>query len=470
VKTVNKDNDYLRISFLYPSTQANMNQLNHQAVKDADKCTFIRELSFCIPDQSALTNYLHQMKQLLKVVTQKEKMRKQMSELKKQESLKLTKGSVPRLPQVFPRPSPAGKTNGVLEAHKNGLRFFGAKRSKQPVDILYRNVRHAFFQPCTAKEMIVILHFQLYDEIMVGKKKTRDIQFCLEASELSQSLSKASRFGDPDEFEEERRERAMRKKYNEAFRRFAQQVQAQVNNNFEFDIPYTELGFFGVPFKSRVLIQPTADCLVQLVEPPFFVLSLQEIEICCLERVSFQLKQFDAIFVLKNYSKPVVRIDAIPMESLEGIKKWLDQYNIAFFERPDSLQWKRILKSVREDPQGFFEQGGWQDILRPPSDEEEDPADMDDEDFDDDEFAGDDDDEDSLEMVSGSDSDAFSGDDEDDDEDEMEDDDDESAPDWDELEEEAEQEDMRRKKKRMQKGEDFSDDEDARPRKKTKRK
>ena len=50
---------------------------------------------------------------------------------------------------------------------------------------------------------------------------------------------------------------------------------------------------------------------------------------------------------------------------------------------------------MREDPQGFFEQGGWQDILRPPSDEEEDPADLDDEDFDDDDaFGVEDDDED----------------------------------------------------------------------------
>ena len=60
------------------------------------------------------------------------------------------------------------------------------------------------------------------------------------------------------------------------------------------------------------------------------------------------------------------------------------QYNISFYERPDSLQWKRVMKSIKDDPQGFFEQGGWQDILQPPSSEEEDPAELEDEDFSDD--------------------------------------------------------------------------------------
>ena len=289
IKNVVKDNDYLRINFLHPGTQANLNQMNHVAVAQARNASFIRELSFCIPDQTALTNYVHQIKQLLKVVRQRKIMNDQLKSLKKQESLKLAKGTVPRLTQVFPRPNIVGKTSGILEAHRNGLRFFSTKKSKVPIDILYKNIRHAFFQPCDAKEMIVALHFHLYDDIMVGKKKTKDVQFCMEVAELSQSLTKASRYGDPDEFEEERREREMRKKSNTAFQRFAKQVESQVNNMFEFDIPYKKLGFYGVPFKSFVFIQPTVNCLVQLIEPPFFVLSLQDIEICSLERVSVSI-------------------------------------------------------------------------------------------------------------------------------------------------------------------------------------
>lgn len=286
IKNVTKDNEYLRINFLYPGTQANMDQLNHKAVKDAKTSSFIRELTYCIPDQNALNNYIHQIKQLSKMVKQREDMKRKKAEVKKQEPLKLAKGQVPRLTQVFPRPNIAGKTSGTLEAHRNGLRFFSAKKVKQPIDILYKNVRHAFFQPCDAREMIVAIHFHLYDDIMIGRKKTKDVQFCMEATELSQSLSKNSRYGDPDEYEEERRERMMRKKYNKLFQTFAKEVEAQVNNLFDFDIPYKKLGFYGVPYKSLVFVQPTVNCLIQLIEPPFFVLSLQDIEICSLERVS----------------------------------------------------------------------------------------------------------------------------------------------------------------------------------------
>ena len=34
----------------------------------------------------------------------------------------------------------------------------------------------------------------------------------------------------------------------------------------EFDTPFRELGFHGVPFRSTVLLQPTSGCLVNLVE------------------------------------------------------------------------------------------------------------------------------------------------------------------------------------------------------------
>lgn len=47
---------------------------------------------------------------------------------------------------------------GTLEAHSNGLRYTSIKGDK--VDILYSNIKHAFFQP-SKKQMIVLLHFHL---------------------------------------------------------------------------------------------------------------------------------------------------------------------------------------------------------------------------------------------------------------------------------------------------------------------
>lgn len=61
--------------------------------------------------------------------------------------------------------------------------------------------------------MITLVHFHLHDPIMVGKKKTQDVQFYTEVMEAVQTLDAGRRsMYDPDEFEEEQRERAMRGK------------------------------------------------------------------------------------------------------------------------------------------------------------------------------------------------------------------------------------------------------------------
>jgi len=36
--------------------------------------------------------------------------------------------------------------------------------------------------------------------------------------------------------------------------------------NFEFDIPYKELGFYGSPYRSNVFLTPTVNCLINLYE------------------------------------------------------------------------------------------------------------------------------------------------------------------------------------------------------------
>lgn len=47
------------------------------------------------------------------------------------------------------------------------------------LDVMYRNVKHALFQPAE-NEMITILHMHLHNPIMVGNKKTKDVQFYTE--------------------------------------------------------------------------------------------------------------------------------------------------------------------------------------------------------------------------------------------------------------------------------------------------
>lgn len=117
----------------------------------------------------------------------------------------------------------------------------------------------------------------------------------------------------------------------------------------EFDTPFRDLGFPGAPFRSTVLLQPTSGCLVNLTEwvnfisyviafilnininlltftfifQPPFVITLEDVELVHFERVQFHLKNFDMIFVFKDYHRKVAMLNAIPMNMLDHVKEWL---------------------------------------------------------------------------------------------------------------------------------------------------
>ena len=125
----------------------------------------------------------------------------------------------------------------------------------------------------------MIMHFHLHHPIMIGKKKTKDVQFYVEVMEASYSLDQTRRSGyDPDELEEEQRERAMRVRMNQEFQNFVKKIEEQAKD-LEFDIPYRDLGFYGVPNKSTSFIMPAVNALVELTEPPWLVVALNDIEV-----------------------------------------------------------------------------------------------------------------------------------------------------------------------------------------------
>lgn len=73
----------------------------------------------------------------------------------------------------------------------------------------------------------------------------------------------------------------------------------------------------------------------------------------------FGLKNFDMVLVLKDFTKAPLHINTIPVESLEGLKDWLDSVNLPFTEGPLNLNWGTIMKTVTADPHQFFIDGGW---------------------------------------------------------------------------------------------------------------
>ena len=262
---------------------------------------------------------------------------------------------------------------GEVEIHQNGLRYRDHRGNN--IDLLFSNVKHLFFQPCQ-HELIVIIHVHLKNPIMIGKKKAKDVQFYREATDMqfdeTGNRKRKHRTHDEEEFEQEQEERRRRIALDKEFKNFADKIAiAGSDQGVAVDIPFRDLGFSGVPNRSNVFMQPTTDCLVQLTEPPFTVISLEEIEIAHLERVQFGLKNFDMVFVFKDFHRTPAHVNTIPVESLEGVKEWLDSCNIHYSEGPLNLNWGTIMKTVTQDTHGFFADGGWSFLAAESDDEDQ---------------------------------------------------------------------------------------------------
>ncbi|XP_043700747.1 FACT complex subunit SPT16-like [Telopea speciosissima] len=384
IKSVNSQQDsnrswYVRIIFNVPGTPFNPHDTNSLKFQGS---IYLREVSFRSKDSRHISEVVQHIKTLRRQVASRESERAERATLVTQEKLQLAGGRFKpiRLTDLWIRPSFGGrgrKLPGALEAHVNGLRY-STSRQDERVDVMYVNIKHAFLQPAE-KEMITLLHFHLHNHIMVGNKKTKDVQFYVEVMDVVQTLGGGKRSAnDPDEIEEEQRERDRKNRINMDFQNFVNKVndlwgQPQLKGlDLEFDQPLRELGFHGVPHKAAAFIIPTTSCLVELIETPFLVVTLSEIEIVNLERVGLGQKNFDMTIVFKDFKRDVLRIDSIPSSSLDSIKEWLDTTDLKYYESRLNLNWRPILKTITDDPEKFIEDGGWEFLNMEASDSDSD--------------------------------------------------------------------------------------------------
>lgn len=385
------DFSYLRINFLSPGQ--GVGRKDDQPFEDAS-AHFVRSLTFRSHDGERLQDIANNISNMKKDTAKREQEKKEMEDVVEQDKLIEIRSKchnshhlantnfVDRRPavmdNVFIRPAMDGKrVPGKVEIHQNGLRYQSPLNTQHRVDILFSNVKHLFFQPCQ-HELIVIIHVHLKDPILIGKKKTKDVQFYREATDIqfdeTGNRKRRYRYGDEEEFEQEQEERRRRTQLDRDFKSFAEKIaEAGKNENVDVDVPFRELGFNGVPHRSSVFCQPSTDCLVQLTEPPFMTITLEDIEIAHLERVQFGLKNFDMVFVFKDFHRAPYHINTIPVESLENVKEWLDSVNIPFSEGPLNLNWPTIMKTVTADTHQFFVDGGWSFLQTETDDEDEDP-------------------------------------------------------------------------------------------------
>ncbi|CAL4892397.1 unnamed protein product [Urochloa decumbens] len=349
----NKRSVYVSITFNVPNTVSSQDsglQANLSLV-------FLKAVTFLSRDRRHAEEVVQSMKILQKGVLERAKRASLVSQEKLQPHDGLTRDRI-QLLDLWIRPALSGrgrKVPGTLVAHVNGFQYTVSKSEK--VDIMFSNIKHAFFQPAE-RDMITLLHFHLCNEIMVGNKKTRDVQFYIEVMDAVDSISLKRRSAwDPDEIEEEHRERARRREINRQFELFVRRVDSIWSKPrfnelaLQFETPLQKLGFNGVHGRATCFIAPSPSCLVQLIETPFLVTSLREVDIVCLERVSLGQKSFDMVLVFQDYTRDVIRIEVIPMTDLDKIKDWLNDCSLKYYESKLSLNWRKVLKTIMNDPE-----------------------------------------------------------------------------------------------------------------------
>ena len=477
---------YLTINFYTPQDKITktMPEKMVKAIEglQARKC-FVRSMQFKSINQRYLNDQIRAIKQLQKDTREKVREEAEKKDIIEQAALELwprDRGRPLNLAPISVRPK-IGKNRknvGALQCHLNGFRF-RVRDSSDKVDVLYSNVRHLIFQKCDGTIHDVILHMSLISPILVNKRRCKDLSFYMTVIDSSQALDESRRnMYDPDEVDEEQRQRKLRKRLNKNFYEFAQKVIKHVGKyapDVEFpklDAPYFDLSFQGTPNKEMVRISPSVDCLLNVANTPAFVITLDDVEHVHFERVNYSNKNFDMVLLMKDNLtfKP---INAIPMQKLEDIKEWLVSIGKTFSTGNTSLKWAPVLSHVRElvdtilpdgTPLFWADKGedgekkdvGW-DFLNVNSDHEDDEEDADEgSEFSmgsEEESSSEDDwEDDVVSEESGLDSEVYSGSE------------DEEAEDWDAMAKKAEQEDRRKRSREAQRG-----SSSYRPSKKSKR-
>lgn len=426
---------YIRLNFYSPG-QVGAAKKDDVPFEDPS-AQFLRSIILRSRDGERMSEVFKKIQDLKRDAVKREAEKLERADVVQQDKLIEVRNKRPlRLDSTYVRPAPDGKrVAGALEIHQNGLRYNSPISSDQRVDVLFTNIAHLFFQPCD-QELIVLIHVHLKNPIMVGKRKTKDLQFYREAADMAfdetGNRRRKYRYGDEDELEQEQEERRRRAALNKEFKAFGEQIAEASNGQLDLDVPFRDLGFEGVPFRANVFCQPTTECLVQLIDPPFLVVPLNEIEVCHLERVQFGLKQFDLVFVYKDYNKQVTHINSIPMIQLDSVKDWLNEMDIPYYEGPVNLNWATIMKTVVANPHEFFSSGGWSFLSTESGSEDEDDSEEEESEFE----VSDENPSDESEAYSEDESEEYSEEPSEDDE----------GEDWDDLDEQAESEDRKRKR------------------------
>ncbi|KAI5181625.1 hypothetical protein NEOKW01_1801 [Nematocida sp. AWRm80] len=347
-KTTEEGVGYLKISFYPPSAEATSeNNLLSIMIKDSQE------------------NITAAWKDINTLKKDEETPEEDMIEEGEKEELQISSGRIETLQNIYikydHRTGTKKNDASTAELHKNGLRYYSKQAGE--IHIFFSQIKHMFYQPGAA-ESPTLIHFRLSAPLVINGKKTNDIQFfrdCMANAVHDTRKTRNMPGGEEAELYEEEEEERMREEINDIFYEFAEKIARQ--SRIILEEPLTK-GFYGVPFKQSVLIQPTSECLVNLTEYPFFVLPFKDIEILNFERRISGVTTCDLAFVLKDKTQAVVHVYGVSSSYVTWLMDFFDSKNICFTETKVNIQWNNVLKSILEDPIAFYEGGAWA-ILQP---------------------------------------------------------------------------------------------------------
>ncbi|KAI3970986.1 hypothetical protein MKX01_024633 [Papaver californicum] len=252
----------------------------------------------------------------------------------------------------FPKVGEQGEKTivGTLEAHVNGFFYATCNPSFHfHFHFLYTNVKKAFFRVEDEKRP-PLLHFHLYHPIKVGAEKTRNIQFHLVQTPVGQRDC----YNGSDKIVEDLKNFVLKvddKWFNlPVFCNCYPFDGAELHKKDEFQ--------GNLPSKAPTVFALNMYSLVALVDEPFIVVHLMDIEIVNLRKKPAP-GLVDMTVIFKDLKCEPVYINSIALASLDHMKDQLNCAEVKYFESDRQLDWDGIVKERAASPREFYKKNGW---------------------------------------------------------------------------------------------------------------
>ncbi|KAI3943391.1 hypothetical protein MKW92_011039 [Papaver armeniacum] len=236
---------------------------------------------------------------------------------------------------------------GTLEAH---VHRFVYTASNLRMQFMFTDIENSFFR-LGDERMRPLVHFHFRRPIKLGKETSKDIEF-----HLGQKRSDR----DSDKIEKEKQIRDGGR--NEDLKNFVDKVDARWSSQpiapcCLFDELEKVYEFYGdLPSKISAAFALTSFNLIVLVETPFVVFPLRDIEIVNLALLRPGIIDMTVIF--QDFEKDnVLQISSIPLKSLAGIKDRLNWGQVKYYVNTAEPDWKAIVKRITDFPEKFIEDG-----------------------------------------------------------------------------------------------------------------